>query len=69
MLYLQVYLTEVFVQVKVYLRSGQKMHLELVHFLLVGLEWKVKEMEELGEWSTWVVTPVRELLLVMMYFM
>ena len=49
MLYLQVYLTEVFVQVKVYLRSGQNMHLELVHFLLKGLEGKVKEMEECGE--------------------
>ena len=38
MLYLQVYFTDVVVHVKVYLSSGQKMHLELVHFLLKGLE-------------------------------
>ena len=68
MLYLQVYLTEVFVQVKLYLRSGQKMHFELVHFLHEGLEGKVKEMEKCGEWPTWVVTSVRELLLVMSLF-
>ena len=48
MLYLQVYLTEVFVQVKVYLRNGQKMHLEFVHFLLEGLEWKNVESAPLG---------------------
>ena len=69
MLYLQVYLTEVFMQVKVCLRSGQKMHFELVHFNLEGLEGKVKEIEECGEWPTWGVTSVRELLLVMSLFM
>ena len=51
--YLKVYLTDVFVQVKVYHRSGQKMHLELVHLLLEGLEakskkWKCLERGPLG---------------------
>ena len=59
-MYLQVYLTEVIMQIKVYLRSGQRMHLESVHFLLEGLEGKVREMEECG--PTRVMTPVRELL-------
>ena len=61
MLYLQVYLTEVFVQVKLYLRSGKKMHFELVYFLLEGLMGKVKEIEECGEWPSQLVTSVREL--------
>ena len=45
------------------------MQFELVHVLLEGLEGKVKEVEVCGEWPTWVVTSVRELLLVMTLFL
>ena len=45
------------------------MHLELLYFLLEGLVGKLTEMEECGEWLTWVVTSIRELLLVMSLFL
>ena len=69
MLYLQVYFTDVVVHVKAYLSNGQKMHLELVHFLLKSLEGKVMDLDVCGRGPTLVVTSVRELLLVMRCFL